>query len=984
MHQKLHLLIVILFFILPGSITLAQNDELLDLVDPFIGTGGHGHTYPGAVYPFGMVQLSPDTRLTGWDGCSGYHYTDSLVYGFSHTHLSGTGVSDYGDILIMPYSGTPRLHEQNKIASRFSHNEEKASPGYYQCKLLDYGVDVQLTVTPRCGLHQYTFHKDEKDFVLVDLIHRDQVLDSYLKINNEYEIEGYRISSAWARDQRIYFVARFSLPFSGYQDMNGLQVTTDEAKGAFQGDSIRLAFNFHLDPGDPLLVKVGISAVSIEGARKNLLKELPNWNFEGVLDSSRMAWKHQLSKIEVFGGSLEQKRIFYTALYHTMIVPNLFSDVDGTFRGLDGNIHKDPNQERYTVFSLWDTYRATHPLYTLIERERTGAFIRSMIGHYEETGLLPVWELAGNETNCMIGTHGVSVIADALMKGIVDFPLQKAFDAMQASLNQDKHELNMYRRFGYMPSDEVMESVSKTLEYAYDDWCLSQAAYKYGKMDLYDSHIRRAQYYKNIFDTEIGFMRPKLNGGWRPDFDPKQVDFNYTEANAWQYSFYVPQDISGLIRGMGGDVAFDQKLDELFTTDSQTTGRQQADITGLIGQYAHGNEPSHHMAYLYNFIGKPWKTQKIVHRIMNEMYSDLPDGYAGNEDCGQMSAWYVFSALGFYPVTPGSTDYVLGSPLFPRAIINFEDGQYFIIEKESNPKSSGEYVQSVQLNKTPYLKSYITHEDIVLGGKLSFYMNSQPSETYGVGLENSPQSSIAEPLILPVARLKHAPQNFRGELELEIVKPVEDCTAYYRLRKNGKRFKRWKKYTHPIKVNYTGEIEFYVKDGEGRISQTDQSQFFKLEKEWNVELINEYSPQYTGSGENGLIDHIRGMHNFADGNWQGYQGVDFIAIVDMGEMNSVSRVKAGFLQAQKSWIWYPLKLSVFVSTDNSTFEKVAEYYPNTDEKDESTQIQDFELNFEKTQCRYVKLVATNRGTCPEWHPGSGQMAWVFVDEIDIE
>lgn len=970
----------LLFFVV--TVSFSQNNGPADLVDPFIGTGGHGHTYPGAVFPFGMVQLSPDTRLTGWDGCSGYHYTDTVTYGFSHTHLSGTGVSDYGDILFMPFTGKPNRYEHGKIGSGFSHEQEMAKPGVYFVTLQDYDIDVVLTATERCGFHKYIFKKADKPKLLLDLIHRDHVTDSYIKIKNEYEIEGYRYSSAWAKDQRIYFSARFSIPVSSFQIMQGDELEILPEQQELKDDSIQLQMDFDLADGDELLVKVGVSAVSIEGARKNLQAELPNWDFTGTINQARDAWNDQLSKIEVFGRSKTDQIVFYTALYHTMIVPNLFNDVDGRYRGLDGQIYQDSTRNTYTVFSLWDTYRATHPLYTLIEQERTVDFIKTMLAHYDQTGLLPVWELAGNETNCMIGTHGVSVISDAMIKDIKGFDFSRALDAMKGNLDQDKPELNEYRKYGFMPSNLVIESVSKTLEYAYDDWCLAVAANKLGRVKDYTKFIQRAQYYKNMFDPETGFMRPRLNGGWRSPFDPKQVDFNYTEANSWQYSFYAPQDITGLIGLMGGETAFESKLDELFTTDSKTTGRHQADITGLIGQYAHGNEPSHHMAYLYNYIGKPWKSQEYIGRIMDEMYSDQPDGYSGNEDCGQMSAWYVFSALGFYPVTPGSDVYVLGKPLFPRAIINFENGSHFIIE--SSEIGGNEFVKSVQWDKVPYQNSYFKHQDLLLGGKLSFYLSDEPGETYGVNQENRPATSIVDHPIIIAPYLKNGAQSFTDEHRLELTSFQENVSLKYRIQKEDKRFSRWKDYSQPIVVDYSGTIEFFAVGANGKTSKIQSSRFVKRVENWQISLENGFDDQYTGGGPNGLIDKIRGGENFSDGSWQGFQGHDFIATLDLGESMNINKISVGMLQSQKSWIWFPLQLDFYGSTDGDNFEKLGRVIPGVDPKIEHTLIEEFSFEIKKRQARYIKIKAKNRVVCPEWHPGAGGKAWLFVDEIIVE
>jgi predicted alpha-1,2-mannosidase len=573
----------LLLFLLAASVFFACNNKPTsdtmpaDHVNPFIGTGGHGHTYPGATAPFGMVQLSPDTRLEGWDGCSGYHFSDNHIYGFSHTHLSGTGVSDYGDVLLMPGTGDVHFHNgadgQPGYRSAFQKKNEQAAPGYYAVYLDDPGVQVELTATERVGLHRYIFDRIEQQaHLIIDLKHRDMLLADSLRAVSDTEVEGFRVSTAWAKEQHVYFVARFSRPFS-----------------EMKKDSLpKAALLFDLAAGDTLLVKVGISAVDIEGARKNLDAETPGWDFEAVRQQTREQWEQALGKIEIEADETT-RRIFYTALYHNYVVPNLFTDTDGRYRGLDQQIHQAGDHPQYTVFSIWDTYRATHPLYTLLEAERTNDFIHSFLRHYEQGGELPVWELAGNETYCMIGYNSVSVIADAYLKGIRDYDAEQALEAMVAISTQDKFGKVAYGEWGFVPAELESESVSKTLEYAYDDWCIAQMAGAMGREDIYATYLRRAQSYKNLFDPETHFMRAKNRHRWHKPFDPTEVNFHYTEANAWQYSFYVPQDVEGWKELLGGEGRLNAFLDALFTADSKTTGREQADITGLIGQYAHGN-----------------------------------------------------------------------------------------------------------------------------------------------------------------------------------------------------------------------------------------------------------------------------------------------------------------------------------------------------------------------------------------------------------
>ena len=717
MKNKLILTASFFFFF---SFNLLAQKDYTKYVDPFIGTGGHGHTYPGAVLPHGMVQLSPDTRLEGWDGCSGYHYSDDYIYGFTHTHLSGTGCSDYGDILLMPMTSKPS--PDNKIyGSTFSHDKEKASPGFYSVQL-NNGVNVMLTATERVGFHHYIFGNGGTNIIL-DLKHRDEVLESSVQVLNDHTIAGLRRSKAWADNQYVYFVIEFSVPFTEYGIWKDDKLT--EKTKEVSGKNIKAFFSFGNMDKPVVMAKVAISGVSIEGAQRNMQAEATGWNFQAVADAAVKKWNKELSKIDVSSNDKKQLRTFYTALYHTMVVPNINMDVDGQYRGRDNKIHKAEGFTNYSVFSLWDTYRGAHPLYTIIDQKRTIDYIKSFLVQYQQGGRLPVWELSSCETDCMIGYHSVPVIVDAYMKGLNQFDTKLALEAMKKSSTWNHLGLPALMDHGILEMDDEHESVSKTLEYAYDDWCIAQFAKKLGAQQDYVNYIRRAQSYKNLFNLQTGFMRPRKNGNWVSPFDPREVNNNFTEANSWQYSFYMPQDVEGYLNLIGGRKYMEEKLDDLFSENSQTTGRNQSDITGLIGQYAHGNEPSHHIAYLYNFTGAAYKTQAMVHRIMNEMYHDAPDGLSGNEDCGQMSAWYIFSALGFYPVAPGSPVYQIGSPAVAAASLRLENGKQFSIEaKDQNAKNV--YVKKIELNGKLLNRLYLTHDEIMAGGKLVFQMSSKP------------------------------------------------------------------------------------------------------------------------------------------------------------------------------------------------------------------------------------------------------------------
>lgn len=748
---------ILLLLFIPLQI-FAQTD-FVQYVNPFIGTGGHGHTFPGATVPFGMVQLSPDTRLKGWDGCSGYHYSDTIIYGFSHTHLSGTGGSDYGDVLLVPTTGKIKWNK-DQYSSTFKKESEKASAGYYTVYLDKPKVKVELTATTRTGLQKYTFPESAASNIILDLTHRDRVKHGEITITGNREISGYRVSSAWAPNQMLYFVIQFSKPFkkSGIAKAG---IVSKEAKHK-TGSRLKAYVQFETAAGEVIYARVGISGVSIAGARNNLEAEQPDFNFEKVKRNAENDWNKALAKIEVETSDVQHKRIFYTALYHCMIAPNVYQDVDGKYRGRDFAIHETHDFTYYTVFSLWDTYRALHPLLTLIDRQRTGDFVNTFITEYQQGGLLPIWELSSNETYCMIGYHSVPVIADAYLKGIRSFDADSALDAMVHSAADSRKELKAnkrpghflnsisfflntsgwddYSKFGYIKQRFLRQSVSKTLEFSFDDWCISQMAKQMGKNEVYEKFIHRATNYRNLFDASTGFMRPR-HGRFMSPFDPYKVDYNYTEGNAWQYSFYVPQDLSGHIKLLGGKEKLAHFLDTLFTTSSKLTGHKAQDISGMIGQYVHGNEPSHQIAYEYDYVGQPWKTQNMIRRIMNEMYADKPDGLSGNEDCGQMSAWYVFSAMGFYPVCPASDHYAIGSPLFDKVIVHFENGKTFTIQTTDNSQGNS-YIQSANLNGYSYTKSYLTYKDVVNGGNLEFKMGSTPNTTWGSGENEVPVTKI--------------------------------------------------------------------------------------------------------------------------------------------------------------------------------------------------------------------------------------------------
>ncbi len=750
--------LLISFAACQDSLTESQEDqptipeqELTHLVDPFIGTAEHGHVYPGATVPFGAVQLSPDNGTQGWDWCAGYNWADSVIVGFSHTHLSGTGIGDLYDISVMPTTAPTDLTNSYKdtrnapYAARFKHKNEKASPGYYTVEL-DNGIQVALTSSLHTGFHQYAFPEGVTASLLLDLgfaINWDRPIDTRIHLESDTLITGYRFSTGWAKDQRVFFAMLLSHPFSEKQLADSTLLQDGDL---LVGQKGRLTLSF--DKIDTLKIKVGISSISRQGAIEGL-QEIPHWNFEKAKQQAQLQWNRELNKIQVNSTDETQKKTFYTALYRTNLAPVVFSDALGNYKGVDNAIHQ-VDYTRYDIFSLWDTFRAAHPLFTLLQPERVNEMIRSMIDHYEESGLLPVWSLLGNETNTMTGYHAIPIITDAYLKGFRGFDAEKAFTAMKKSAMQNIRGTNYYREYGYIPFDKDGESVTKTLEYAYDDWCIAQMAKALDKMADYKTFMERSQSFRPLFDASTGFMRAKLSDGtWKTPFDPQYSDHNfdvaeYTEGNAWQHSWFVPHDVPALIELHGGKEPFVQKLDSLFSIDSEIRGDFiSADISGLIGQYAHGNEPSHHIAYLYNYAGMPWKTQEMVHQIMKSQYNNTPAGLCGNEDCGQMSAWYVFSALGFYPVNPASGIYVIGTPTFEETTLNLGAGKTFTIKAE-NLTDTNYYIQSAELNGQPLNRSYITHKEIIAGGTLVFKMGSSPNKDLWTAAEATPPSTEEE------------------------------------------------------------------------------------------------------------------------------------------------------------------------------------------------------------------------------------------------
>ncbi len=718
----------------------SKTIDNISYVDPFIGTGGHGHTYPGATVPFGMLQVSPINGISKWDWCSGYHYSDSIVVGFSHLSLSGTGIGDLADILFMPVnkdvdlSATAQPRDSLAYKSKYSHDNEKSSPGYYQLYLEDHDVNVELTTSKRTAYHKYLFKEGDQQSVVVDLgfaINWDLAVDTSLNIEDEYTLSGYRYSKGWAKNQKVFFVAKFSKPIIKHKVFVDGKLVEDKAKG----ETATQLF-FDNTSSEALFVKVALSSVSIENAKDNLAED--SFDFKNIKEKAEHVWQNALTKIEVETPVDSLKTMFYTAMYHAQLAPVTYSDENGEFRKENDEIATASNYTAYSTLSLWDTFRAEHPLLTLTAPDKVSDIVNSMLAYYETRKILPVWTLYANETNTMTGYHSIPVIAEAYIKGIRGFDAEKAFEAMKNTMMQDERGLNHYKKYGYIPYSLLDESVTITLEYAYDDWCVAQMAKALGKQDDYEFFLNRSKAYRHLFDKETGFMRGKSVDGklWNEPFDPKHSNHreqtDYTEGNAWQHSWFVPQDVEDFISLHGGDNIFAGRLEQLFTESSEITGDNiSADISGLIGQYAHGNEPSHHIAYLFNHANQPWRTQYWVRHILDTQYNTTPNGLSGNEDCGQMSAWYALSSIGLYPLNPASGNYEIGSPIFEKTTLSVSEGKTFIIEAE-NVSDKNIYIQSAILNNKVFNKTSISHQDILQGGTLHFVMGPEPNKDWGV------------------------------------------------------------------------------------------------------------------------------------------------------------------------------------------------------------------------------------------------------------
>ena len=935
-----------------------------------------------------MVQLSPDTRLEGWDGCGGYHDTDSLIYGFSHTHLQGTGVSDYGDILVMPctqYRGGETWRDKYKSA--FAKSSERGHAGYYAVHLDDHGILAELTTTPRVGIHRYTLDEPDTLTWIVDLDHRDELVHYSIEPRGTRMLVGHRVSQNWAEEQHVYFAMAFDRDFEWGDQLGEItRVDTLEDGSLVQEMSMVPVFVADFGVLSELNVHVGLSFCDIEGAIQNLEREVDGFDFDRHRSECESQWDEQLGRIRIEGGTQDERTTFYTALYHATTVPNVASDVDGRYRGTDLKVHQlAPGQgEHYSVFSLWDTYRALHPLLAWIEPNRTRDMVRTMLRMYEDGGQLPVWELAANYTGCMIGYHSVPVIVDAEQWGVDGWDPNLALEAMVQAADSMHLGLDAYAALGYIPSDHEHESVSKTLEYAFDDACISRYAAAHNRPELATRFAKRAASWQNLVHPETGFIQAKRKGAWVEGFDPREVNFNFTEANGWQYLFAPAHDVSGQRDILGGDEGYLQRLDDLFSAPIQTTGRIQPDISGLIGQYAHGNEPSHHVAYLASYAGDPGATASRVSQLCRDMYVNAPDGLCGNEDCGQMSAWFVWSALGMYPVTPGSGEVVLGSPMFKRAVIQPDGASTATDIRARGLNARAKCITGVRWhdatgNSSPMLsRSFVPVQDLAQGGTLELHMASKPNDTFGRAAQDRPTSAWEADGFVAVPSIT-APRTFQQEAATFKLDHLRDEV---RLEWSLDLGTTWKAYTEPVEVHKTTYLlarSISNKDTSAVVTHL----MLKVDHPWVLTLETPPDNQYAAGGDQALIDGLQGGNDFRTGEWQGFWGEECVATLDLGNVESVKRIEVRALQDIKPWIWSPRRVLFSASEDGRDFDVVSTAKSTLSEDDNTVQIETFVCDV-PVNTRYLRVEAEGRGPIPEWHLGRGNDRWMFFDEIVVD
>ena len=973
------LLITALLFGLTTTAQEAQWTSIQD-INPFIGTGGHGHTHPSAQAPFGMIQLGPNTRYDGWDGCGGYHYTDSAMYGFTCTHLSGTGVSDYGDLLMLPYSSPTKEGDHIK----FFKEDEHAQAGYYACILND-GTRIEATAGDRIGKLRLHFPRNSSPGIMVDLNFRDRVLKQDFSALGNGKFEGHRISEGWAREQHFYFGFNISpIPDSVWQLTPGVYWLA-LPEGTFDAE-----------------VSIGMSGTSEEGAWKNYHGERAERDFEKVFAETQGKWAKELAKSTVKSASADDRAILATALYHAYAVPNLWSDVDGAYRGADGKIYTDTEHAHYTVYSLWDTYRTAHPLYTITQPERTQEFIYGMLDMYKQRGRLPIWELAGNETDCMIGYHSVSVLADAIAKGYhTDTTL--TLEAMRATAEMNVFGLGAYQESGFLSIEDESESVSKTLEYAYDDACIAWTAERLGNLGMMNSYNQRASAYRSLIDPESGFVRPRTNGDFLSPYAPQEVNNHFTEANAYQYSFSPVHDIEGWMEVLTNFRAarenwnslprkkqtmvvksrhdvLEDLLDELFTAPSETTGREQADITGLIGQYAHGNEPSHHIAYLYNATNNPGKTSYWVNEVLNSQYQNTPDGLSGNEDCGQMSAWYVMASMGLYPLVPGQPHYQLSTPKWDAIHLELANGKSLDIAA----KGTGPYLSSYNLGVEVMMhkqKRFVSHQKLLEGGTWDVERGTDE------GLWNTTErykTSLNNPT--PPATIIRVNRTFSGETPVEII-PTGSYDLWRYDRYENVKWKKDRKGRERIGTAYDNGFVTAIPPQYGYGNHITKAVFTQRDDNYSARWIQGTpTSQYTAGGADAAVDGIRGDTDWRKGHWIGIQGEDAVLEISLEKPKAMRSISVGILKDIRAWIALPKALEISIWYEGSTAWKTIDVLPveNPLGEEEATRKEVIFAHDSQRTVKRVRVKFTNAGKLQDWHPGAGYPSYFFVDEVWLD
>lgn len=1001
------LLIQLLFY---TSFILGQNkEELIQYVDPFIGTGAHGHTFPGATVPFGMLQVSPTNDFKNWDWCSGYHYSDTVIKGFAHNHLSGTGLAGLGDILLMPTTGQVKVNPGDEkdpstgYRSRFSHQREDASAGYYEVVLDDYDIKVELTCSERVGLHRYTFPESSEANIIIDPNANimENVFETYVKIVSKTEIGGYKYCSGEGGERYVNFIAKFSKPFKN----SGVVLNKEIQKGEKEtkGESTKAFVTFDTKKGEQIEVKVALSYVSFDGARANLntLSEKEDFNF--VYESAKNKWENVLNKI-VVEGTEKQKRIFYTGMYHSFIAPNLLSDADG--KHLVENQFYESEINQYSTFSTWDTFRALHPLFTIIEPEKDVEFVNSLISRYSLSKVgLPIWELTGHDNFCMIGHNTVPIITDAIVKELPGIDAETALAAMidasnntlRSSSNYGNNGIEEYLSLGYVPGG-ASQSVSLTLEYVYYDWCIYRTAKFLGDEKVAAEYLQRAKAYVNLFNEKEKYFWPKnIQGEWMEvnweSWD--ELISHYVSGNVWGYSTFLPHAIPHLIELQGGKEEFIEWLDSIIDDDSVIKGGQHVDISGFIGKYGHGDEPSQQFPYLYSFAGQPWKTQKIVRQVMDQFYNDTPDGLINNEDCGQMSAWYIFNAMGFYPVCPGDGKYIIGSPVLKHASINLPNGNKFRIDVKNNSEENV-FVQSVILNGEDLHRSYILHKEIVNGGSIEFIMGKKPNKTWASNPENCPDYKNelkiydAEPFsfaTLPIFE-KESIDVFADEYHIKLYCNSPGARIYYTT-DGSEPIEYYNLYKNEIIINDEALLKAKAFSEGKPPSLIFQKQYYTsitAEKNSEIKIIDLKENAYKYGEEDGslLLNSQIGSIAFHDGKWSAWFGKDLDITIDLGELRKISEVTIGILTATGSWIFSPKSILVEGGLENNKMNKFGQKLFAVMENEYGPELIRHKIKFDKQKCRYLHIFVENTGIIPRWHGGHDTPAWLFVDEIFIK